>query len=174
MTGSGERAEDAALWQRWRALSPAAGTSAAAGDPNALAAYAEGRLDEAMAEPVEASMFDDPELLDDVIAARALAQAKLPDAAEPAIAAAMALVPPQGAQILAFPKAPSAHSRGGFRMAMTWGGLAASLLITGFFGFTLGSNAYLNLTTPAVTESAFHEILDPPGGLFLPTGGEQI
>jgi anti-sigma factor RsiW len=168
MTGSGERAEEAALWQRWRALSPTLAADEASGEAGGLAAYIDGRLDEAGAEAVEAGLFAHPERLDDVIAARLLARGRFPTVAASMLAKAMALVAPREAEIVPFPV-----RRAGWRAAVAWGGLAASLLITSLIGFTLGSNAYLNLMRqPAASESPFHELLDPPGGLFT-TGGEE-
>ena len=52
MTGPGDRTESVALWQRWR-LEASVAAKPAAPDPLVLAAYADGRLDEIEAEPVE-------------------------------------------------------------------------------------------------------------------------
>ena len=81
MTGLGERAEDAALWRRWR-LDARPAPSRGAPDPLLLAAYADGRLDESEAEPVEDWLADHPEALADLIAARDAGAAAPPTAPE--------------------------------------------------------------------------------------------
>ncbi len=165
MTGMGERAEEAALWQRWRALSPSVASFRASGEAGELAAYIDGRLDETSAEAVEAWLFAQPDALDDVIATRALAQGQHAPVSAAAITRAASLVAPRDAKIVPFPTI--ARQRRGWRTAVAWGGLAASLLVTSLFGFSLGSSAYLNLMgPPAATESTFHQLFDPPGGLF--------
>ena len=72
MTDKGAGAQDRRLWQRWRTL----GETSRVAEPDALllAAYAEGRLTEADAEPVEAWLAAAPEVLADVIAARSAYQ----------------------------------------------------------------------------------------------------
>ena len=60
MQDPGDRAE-APLWRRWRAESVA--PVLAMPDPLLFAAYAEGRLDESAAEPVEAWLAEHPEAL---------------------------------------------------------------------------------------------------------------
>ena len=76
MAGPGDETGEAALWARWRALAAASGAGRAP-EPDALllAAYAEGRLDEAAAAAVEDWLAEEPERLADVAAARAAADA---------------------------------------------------------------------------------------------------
>jgi hypothetical protein len=165
MTEPVEGAKDAALWQRWRQHAhPATGRDAA--DWLALAAYAEGRLDETQAEPVEDWLAEHPEALADLTAARAAAASPLPAASEAVIARAAALVEPMaGAQIIPFRTAAGPH-RPAWRMAMAWSGIAASLLVTSLAGFALGNDAYLNLVGRPAAESTIHELLDPPSVMF--------
>lgn len=165
MTEPGDRARDAALWQRWRQHArPAAGEDAV--DPLVLAAYAEGRLDETEAEPVEDRLADRHELQSDLIAARAAAASPLPAASEALVARAAALVgPPAGATVIPFRMAAGPR-RPAWRMAVAWGGIAASLLATSLGGFALGNSAYFTLVGQPAAESTIHELLDPPSTLF--------
>jgi anti-sigma factor RsiW len=163
MTGLGDKAEGAALWQRWRVR--AGSVSRVDGDDHALllAAYVDGRLAAANADAVEEWLIDHPAALGDVIAARAMAGSHAPDAPAALLARIEALVAPSEGVV---PFVRPART-GGWRTAAAWGGLAASLMVTSLFGFALGSNAYLNvMQQPLSSESPFHELLDPPGQLF--------
>jgi anti-sigma factor RsiW len=163
MTGPGDRTEELEFWRRGRATL----VGAPPVDAVLLAAYAEGRLDETAAEPVEAWIAGNPEALDDIIAARQANRAD-PDAApERLIARGAALVAGPGAAIVPFPVALAVRRRS-WRDAAAWGAVAASLLATSMFGFEIGSSAYASLTTqqPAAAESMAHELIDPPTGLF--------
>jgi len=168
MTGPGERAGDAALWQRWR-MSARAAPGGAPPDPIVLAAWAEGRLDESAAEPVEAWLFEHPEALEDLLAAREAGAAAPPPAPEALIARAAALVPARESNVVSF-AAASAVRRSGWRNAVAWGGLAASLLVTSLGGFALGDRAYMNLmgggNVAATSDNPVPDLLDPPSGLF--------
>ena len=163
MTDPGDRAEEIEYWRRWRAASRAAPPV----DAVLLAAYAEGRLDETEAEPVEAWLADHPETLEDLIAARAAATEIHAAAPQGHILRAAALVHAPAAEVVPFPLARVASLRN-WRDAAAWGAVAASLLVTSMFGFELGSSAYANLTQPpsVAAESTAHELLDPPTGLF--------
>lgn len=164
MAEPGLRAEDAALWRRWQALAPdeAPGT---APDPLLLAAYAEGRLGEAEAAAVEHWLADAPDALADLAAARAASKAAIGTAAESMIARAQALVPDAGPRVVPLRRPPPQLGR--WRMAMAWGGLAASILATSLVGFTLGNDTYASLmTSTATTDSAYGDLLDTPSGLF--------
>lgn len=159
MTGPGDMksAETAGLWQRFRALDHRAAPTA----PEALelAAYAEGRLDEAAAvERVEAWLLAHPAALDDVVAARAGHAAP---ASRTLIERALALVPAE-AQILLFRRqaAPSYT----WRVHMARVAVAASLALTGLVGFTLGSQSYANLF--GSTESVTGGLFDQSSGVF--------
>jgi len=170
MTELGDRAEGAALWRRWRALSQAAPSHRSAPDPLALAAYAEGRFDEQQAETVEDWLADHPEALSDFAAARDSLDLTPPAAPEAVIARMQALIAPAERKIVPFPAA----RRGGWRAAAAWSGIAASLLATSLFGFALGSNAYLGLNGANISsDNAARELLDPPGGLFSTDDEDQ-
>src|SRR5215471_15573237 len=70
MTEPMDRAEENALWRHWRAaVVNAAGEAAPAPDALLLAAYAEHRLSEVVAEEVEAWLALHPEAIEDVLAA---------------------------------------------------------------------------------------------------------
>jgi anti-sigma factor RsiW len=160
----GDKAEGVALWQRWRAR--ASRVNRNDGDDRALllAAYVDGRLPTAKSDAVEEWLVDHPEALDDVIAARAMAGSVAPEAPQALIIRAAALVPARDPDVV--PIGPPAR-RGGWRAAAAWSGLAASLLAVSWFGFALGSNAYLDvMQQPLSPESTIHQLLDPPGQLF--------
>jgi anti-sigma factor RsiW len=161
MTGPGERAEGAALWQRWRLETPVAASSVVP-DPLMLAAYADGRLDESQAETVEDWLADNPDALADLLAAQQAAQARPPSlASEALIARAVSLVPTPPVNLVRLRPAVTFTRR--WRSAVMWSGLAASLVATSLIGFALGNDAYLNFADqPAAAESAGHELLDPP------------
>lgn len=157
---------DPALWRRWSGAAPGSADEAAtAPDPVLLAAYAEGRLDEAAAEPVEAWLATDPVWLDDIRAASDLGRgaAAMP-ASETVLTRAMALVDGRDAQVLPFRqpvrRAPS------WRVAAAWGSMAASLLVTGLVGFALGSDAYSSLLGDRPEVALTQELFDPPSGFF--------
>jgi hypothetical protein len=80
------RAEEAALWQRFRTLEQESGMKVKdLGDPLTLAAYAEGRLGTKAVEAVEAFLAAKPEIIGDILAARAAVQATAPVASEAVI-----------------------------------------------------------------------------------------
>ena len=141
---------DRALFERWRA---AAGSDAPrdALDALTLAAYAEGRLDEAAAERVEAALAADPELLDTLLALRAPAEAALPS--QELIRAAQALVPPAEAVVVPFAR-PAAAARP-LKAWLAWGALAASLLLVSTAGFGVGmlTGSAVNATATSSDES---------------------
>lgn len=161
MTGPGDMksAETAGLWRRFRGLD----RSVEPAPPEALelAAYAEGRLDETAAQRIEAWLLAHPAALDDIIAARDGRAALASDAV---IERAIALVPadPAGAQVIPFRRktAPSYP----WRVHVARVAVAASLLLTGLVGFTLGSQSYANLSgsVASVTSGLF----DQSSGVF--------
>lgn len=159
------------LWQRWRmAVLEHEGETADGGtapDELTLAAYADGRLDEAEAAAVAAYLADHPELAADVEAARGAAGpiAAGDDATlAQMIARAAALVPGDGDRVLVF---PGARRRPAWRAA-NWSALAASLLVVGYLGFAVGSDASRSLVAldPAGATAMADPVLDPPIGLF--------
>lgn len=169
MAGTGEPADGSALWRRWRALT-VTGTEdrAPAPEPLLLAAYAEGRLDEAAAAPVELWLAAHPEALAETLADLAAARARPEaDAApEAVIARAAALVAAADPKVVAFRRPPTRGLRN-WRSLAAWSGIAACLLATSLIGFELGSDTYVNLTgnqSPAA--SAFHDLFEPPGGIL--------
>src|ERR1700684_353878 len=87
------RAEEAALWQRFRVLERESGIKVKdLGDPLTLAAYAEGRLGTKAVEAVETFLAAKPEIIGDILAARAAVQATATVASEVVRALAFALV----------------------------------------------------------------------------------
>jgi hypothetical protein len=162
-----ERMAEEALWRRWRsAAGPDAALSAEL-DPLLVAAYAEGRVDDTERDLVEEWLTADPALVGDVLAARNTAESAVPAAPPSLLARAMALVNAGDAQIFAF-RRPAPR----WRAVAAWGGMAASLVVTGFLGFNLGTDAYLNLTGTAPTAMS-QELLDPPAGLFNNSADED-
>ena len=166
MTGPGDMksAEMAGLWQRFRALDRTTAPSAAADDERwalELAAYAESRLDEAAAERIEAWLMAHPEALDDFVAARAGIETS---AAHSVMERAMALVADETdrARVIPF-RRPAAPSYG-WRVHAVRVAVAASLVLTGLVGFTLGTESYSNVfgSTDSITRGLF----DQSNGVF--------
>ena len=169
MTGIDERAEWTALWRRWRATARAESDTREP-DPLQLAAYAEHRLDEAEAGAIEAWLAANPEAFEDV----RLAQADLdqPQAASAAmIQRALPLLAGSG-RVLAFERPERRLS--GLRLALAWGGMAASIAATGFVGFVLGSAAYGSFIGDQEMQSTpDQELFAPPTALFSDAGEES-
>src|SRR5665213_3904124 len=92
MAGPEERAEDLSLLRRWRLLARQAGTLGEAETALLLASYADGRLDEAGAEAIEAWLVDHPEAIGDLIAARSADEGAALAASEAMVARAAALI----------------------------------------------------------------------------------
>ncbi|HXP30986.1 MAG TPA: hypothetical protein VN832_07840 [Stellaceae bacterium] len=172
MPGPGDEAGEAALWARWRALAAAWGAGRVP-EPDALllAAYAEGRLDEAAAASVEDWLAEEPERIADVAAARAAISAPPAVAPEGLVARAAALVGPVDPQIVPF-RYPTQRAAG-WRSVAAWGGLAASILATSLIGFALGNDAYVTLAGGSAGESAVQDLFEPPGSGILPTMEED-
>jgi len=162
MTVSGDRAADAALWRRWRRSAEAETGDVGAPDAMTLAAYAEGRLDEEGAAPVEDWLLHNPEALAELAAVRATVAEAAP---ESVIAHAAALIVAGEGNVIPMPLA-AARPRG-LRAVAIWGGFAASLALTSLAGFSLGSSTYVGFAgAPATGESTLQELFDPPNGLF--------
>lgn len=168
MAGPVDRAGDAALWRRWRALAGAEAGGGVAPDPLRLAAYAEGGLDEAACEAVERWLADHPEAIADVLAAREAGAMTATAAPEPVVARAMALVATPEAQVVRLRPRLRAPL---WRVAVAWSGLAASILATSLVGFAMGSDAYTNFVGGQA--SSGFDLLDPPGGIFTSFGEES-
>jgi anti-sigma factor RsiW len=164
-------AQERALWQLWSATEQ----GAARPDALTLAAFAEDRLTGAARAEIEALLAADPELAEDVAAAR---QAVVPRADETgsrdetALAAitarAAALVPGgAGGNVLSF--RPAHRAVPAWPSAARWGAIAASLALVSWLGFALGSNAYVNLAAldgQSASSRLADELLDPPSGFF--------
>ncbi len=145
MTDDPKLDSDRALYFSWRAAELRA--AAAGGDvrrPSAmeLASYADRTLDDVRKEAVEAAMAGSPHLLREMLALR---RGGLPEhASEKFLDRARQLVPSEaparrGADIvkLAPPRKPRRYGLelGGI---VTWGALAASILIVSMLGFNIG------------------------------------
>jgi hypothetical protein len=162
MTDKGAEARDRRLWRRWQAL----GEESRVPEPDALllAAYAEGRLSEAEAEPVEAWLAATPDALSDVTSARTTYQRPPRVVFEHILDNASELVPgiaePASAQVMPF----RPRLRPQWRTAIAWSSLAASILCASLVGFSMGSDAYTNLsdvqTVDGTTTEGFGTPLD--------------
>ena len=121
---------DRPLFEQWRSQS--AGASIEPPDMLTLAAYLEGRLDEAAAEAVEAALAADSALLDMVLE---LKQPVEPETVPPAVLVrAQALV---GVSSNVVPLRPAAR-RDRVGPWAAWGAVAASLVLVSTVGFNLG------------------------------------
>jgi len=139
MSGGNEFTE-AAIWRRWRDGQAEAGRTAAEPDALTLAAYAAGRLrlgdpetDPALA-AIEAWLAEHPDSLDDIVAARAARDDGIfDDAAAATIARAQSLIVQPQANIVPL-------RRAGWRGAVAWSGIAASLIAASLVGFSIGTD----------------------------------
>jgi anti-sigma factor RsiW len=155
-----DRMEEA-LWRRWRSMAGGDGVATAEADPLLLAAYVEDRVSDDERDIVEEWLFADPSLAADVLAARRAGEAALPETPASLLAWAMALVGLGGdAQIFVFRRQVTR-----WRAVAAWGGMAASLAVTGLVGFNLGTDAYMNVAGDAPAALS-EDLLDPPAGLF--------
>jgi hypothetical protein len=175
MTEPMDRAEETALWRHWRtAVINAAGEPVPAPDPLLLAAYAEHRLSEDVADAVEAWLVLHPEAMADVLAARASDTGPLSiQPSEIALARAMALVLGSDHKVVPFrrPARPMAT----WRTAVARIAVAASLLIVSLVGFGLGTDAYTSVLNGGDQSSATlsQDLFDPPSGIFSGLGEES-
>lgn len=150
----------------WRRLPRAVGsrTGAEAVDPLELAAWLEGRLDEAAAARIEAALADDPGLLDLAVAARAALD-------DPAPAPDRLLVRARASFAPTVSLAGQARQGGGLRAwwrRMEWAAIGASFLIAAAGGFALGDGIGSNVQASSEFELAdSSSLLDRPSGLFL-------
>lgn len=133
---------DRSLFDLWRAHA----RPVVRPDPMLLAAYAEGRLDEADAAAVEAALAGDPALLDDVLEARRSVAAS--PATKAVVSRAQAIRPgPSGRVVELLPRRPrSARLVAGL---IAWGAVAASVLLVSFVGFHLGVQTQRAFDAPA-------------------------
>ena len=165
MAGPMNSLEETALWRRYRLRASA--PAGAPPDALTLAAYAEGRLGPAEMEAVEDWLSADAELAADVATARDAELRPSPEADARIVAGVMALVPAENEHVVAL-RRPTASP--GWRGAIRWSAMAASILIVSVVGFALGNDTYVSLAghRPAIFGQ---ELLDPPSGLF--TGFEE-
>jgi hypothetical protein len=167
MTEPTDRANDAALWQQWRAaIGAAAGEATRAPDALLLAAYAENRLGEAEADAVESWLATHPDAIEDVLnAQRSLGGGPSEHASDAALVRAMALVSGSDPKILPFRR--PAPRQAPWRIAVARVGIAASLVAVSLIGFALGNDAYLSvLGVEAQAPVLSQDLFDPPSGLF--------
>jgi len=156
-----ESADLAALWRRFHALDRIERDQAVDDADVALdlAAYADGRLSEAAAEPIETWLAAHPEALDDVVAARSPRNATVP---QRIVDRAASLVAGDSSDGRVVPFHPSPASRS-WRVHVARVAVAACLVLTGLAGFTLGSGAYDNLFS---STSASGDTVDQPTSFF--------
>lgn len=156
MVGLGD-GEERALWRRWSMRGSA---EAPAPDALDLAAYAEGRLSETAAAPIEHWLAAHPETLSAILADIAAARGAMADTISIAdaaiIATASALVTGARDNVVPLRRAVPA-----WRNALAWSSVAASLVAASLVGFAMGSDAYQNLSRTQTVETASGDTLDP-------------
>lgn len=166
--GESKSAELAALWRRFRAPDTTASPGTAMDDAAAalnLAAYADGRLDEAAADAIEAWLAAHPEALDDLAAVRSAGDAIAPQRIVDRAAALVSSNSTDG-NIVPFPRPAVAY---GWRVHMARIAVAACLVLTGLVGFTLGSSVYGNLFSSS--DSVSGDNADQPTSFFSTEDG---
>jgi len=158
-------AADQRLWERCRMM------DAAEDEPSRfldLAAFADGSLDPEEQDRVAAMLAADPVAAADVRAAHELAGAEPTSAGlERIIARAAALSRVTGEVI------PIASRRGGRLVPALaqWGSLAAAIVLAGWLGFSMGSDASLALRDrPPSDTGLLPELFDPATGLLRDLG----
>lgn len=142
----GNEFNEAALWRRWRDGQAEAGRAAVEPDALILAAYAEHRLGRRGTDPetdpavaaVEAWLVDNPDALDDILAARSTADPPAPVAL---VARVQGLIVRPDGNIV-----PLRPTRGGWRHAATLSGIAASMIAAIIVGFSLGTDDVVDLS----------------------------
>jgi len=171
MTEPMDRAEETALWRRWRAMANAAGEAAPAPDPLLLAAYAEHRLGETAAEEVEAWLALHPDAIGDVLAARdSNAGTVSVQPSEAVLVQATGLVPGPDPKVVPFRR--SARPAPPWRVAVARVAVAARLLVVSLIGFTLGTDAYTSLLNGDQSATLSQDLFDPPAGILSGFGEE--
>lgn len=159
-----EFAADRALWRRSLATDAPEDEFERLLD---LAAFAEDRLDADERERVAARLSAEAEA--DVAAARRPLPAAAPRSV---LQRAMRLVPPEEGNVVRF--TPRRMLRPIREMAQ-WGSLAAGIVLAGWFGFAMGSDASLNLSQSAAPsgQGFLADVLEPSSG-FLHQLGEDV
>ncbi len=149
---------DRALFARWHAARDAAAPAPALPDAVTLAAYAEGRLDDAAAEAVEAALAADPDLLETLLALRAPPQ---PEAAAAVIRSAQALVRAEPV-VVPFPVRKPGAARP-VKAWLAWGAVAASLLLVSVAGFDMGLATGHDVSATSAGDDSPSDLLDLSG-----------
>ncbi|MGH6994723.1 MAG: hypothetical protein ACREES_03430, partial [Stellaceae bacterium] len=121
-------------------------------------------LSEAAAEPIETWLAVHPEALDDVIAARSIGDAAVPQRVIDRAASLVAGDSSDG-RIVPFHPLPAS---GSWRVHVARVAVAACLVLTGLAGFTLGSGAYDNLFS---SSSVTGDTVDQPTSFFSTEDG---
>jgi nucleoid-associated protein YgaU len=166
------------LWRRWTMTARAAAARSSGDDSRpdelTLAEFAEGRLTGSARAAVEAFLAANPQIADDVAAARRVpTTGRATDDAALAVtiarAAALVAAPARGGAggtVLAF--RPARRPVSVWPIAARWAALAATLALTGWLGFAMGGDAYGNLAVLDRHSSTAlaDEVLDPPTGFF--------
>ena len=161
---------DRGLWHRCRTTEAPPDEAARFLD---LAAFADDRLDADDKDRVAAWLNEDPEAAADVEAARLLAAANQTSAGqEHVIARAAALVPDADFVRQRVVKLVPRQPRRLVQVIAQWGSLAAAIVVAGWLGFSMGSDASLALSDshPPNDTGLLPEIFDPASGLLRDLG----
>jgi hypothetical protein len=161
-------AADRALWRRSLATDAQEDEAERFLD---LAAFAEDRLHPDERERVGALLTAGTAA--DVEAARRPATAAAPDSV---LRRAMRLGEPEGGNVVRFaPRIRPSWALRPIREMAQWGSLAAAIVLAGWFGFAMGSDASLSLSQSAqASEPGFLiDVLEPSSG-FLHQLGEDV
>ncbi|HEX4112385.1 MAG TPA: hypothetical protein VH020_07600 [Stellaceae bacterium] len=169
MSGGNDITE-AVLWRRWRDGKGAAGRAVDEPDASVLAAYAERRLGRRDSDPetdpaiaaVEDWLAGHPEALDDIVAARA---AVTGNADATLVARAQALIAAPHGNIVPL------RRTAGWRGAVAWSGIAASLVAASLVGFSLGTNDWLN--SDSGQDRIFEQVVIGPSASIIATDDED-
>jgi anti-sigma factor RsiW len=139
-----------------------------------LAAFADSQLDVEERDRVDAMLAADPETAADVDAARALAGREWPsDGLEYIIARAEAIpvaaAPRRSGVVVPL---PVGKNRPRVPVLARWASLAAAIVLVGWLGFAMGSDASLSLSDRRLPSDTglFQELLDPSAGLLRDLG----
>ena len=168
------RAADRRLWQRCRVMEAAQDDAGRFLD---LAAFAEGQLDVEEQDRVEAMLATDPQAAADVEAARALAGTEWSSGGLEHIIARAEAIPVAAAPMRSgvVVPLPVGKNRPRVPVLAQWASLAAAIVLAGWLGFAMGSDASLALSDRRLPSDTglFQELLDPSTG-FLRDFGEGV
>jgi hypothetical protein len=163
-------AEDRLLWQRCRTMDAGEDETARFLD---LAGYADGLLDVEEQERVAALLSADPEAAADVRAAEVLATAEGTSVGlEPIIARACAILPDTDSVSGKVVPLASRQDRRLLQSFAQWGSLAAAIVLAGWLGFAMGSDASIELSGHRLPSDTglLPELFDPGTGLLRDLG----